>query len=226
MAVQNEAGAWVRHSAYLARKIKSGMAPDAASQEVRRELDWLPFRYVGIDGRTYTDLPAGYVWRDAKIDLDDFVVWPEEELGPPVIGPLAHIAEEVRGIQRAADVATGRALPLRRRLNVYQLEVFVPVTKPETSPFESAETVQPGMFAEPRESQSDDLPVRGPMEPMRWLEERLKQRKSSETPATFAKRIAPTMVEAHKRGEVKKAWAERYIANIISKDRPGLWPKS
>jgi hypothetical protein len=207
--------AWIRRSAYLARKIKGGVDPYLAEQEICRELDrgWLHFRYVGIDGRQYTDnLPPGYSWPDAEFGLDDSVVWPKE-VDAPKSDPFA---QAFRQIELTVARALGELPAPRKRLELYQLEVWVPAasSQPVTAPTTPTQPETPPAAA-PEE------PV--PMPPLQWLEEKIKQRKPDEIPATFAHRIAPEMQTAAQKGEVTKAWSKGYIENRISELK--LWPK-
>jgi hypothetical protein len=210
---------WIRRGAYLARKIRNGVDPYQAEREIRDELiNGLPFQYIGIDGRPYRDLPSRFFWDDAEFGSDDSVVWPKETVGKPLTGPFAHVAERIRETNMAVDVAVGRRLPLRRQLNVYQLEVWVPteaVSAPATAP--ATTSVQPK--APPKERPPPEPP---PEPPLDWLKLEYKKKKLDESDAKFAERIERPMALAHSAKKVTKAWVAGTIANNISKHKSWL----
>ena len=86
-------------------------------------------------------------------------------------------------------------------IEIYSIEVLVPIDfQPATTPAEQ--------------------PAR--VEPLNWIMKVLDQREPNETLAAFARRVAPQMKAAERRGEVKRTWRVRTIESRISEH--GLWP--
>jgi hypothetical protein len=206
---------WVKLSAYAEQKMELVESPHIAEQLIRGELDLgLPCRYVvvgDVDGREHTELPSGYNWREAQIDLAiSSAIWPERTVTNPSDG---YHLETATSLYFSSYRFLG--------LEIYKIEVLVPAevqSPPATTPDLTAAKIE-GPSAEQLALEPPTL-----MEPVDWITLVIEQqREPGESRKRFAERMEPVMAAAHKDGKVKKAWAKGTIRNKISTYK--LWPK-
>jgi hypothetical protein len=206
---------WVELSAYAEQKMEQVESPHIAEQMIRGELDLgLPCRYVevgDVDSREHTELPSGYNWREAQIDLTiSSAIWPERIVTDPSEGyhletPTSLYFSSYRFLQ----------------LEIYKIEVLVPAEA--QSPPATTLDLNPAQLEGPS---ADQLALGPPtaLEPVAWITFAIEQqREPGESQKRFAERIEPIMAAAHKEGKVKKAWARGTIRKKISAYK--LWPK-
>ena len=206
---------WVKLSAYAEQKMEQVESPHIAQQMIRRELDrGLPCRYVevgDVDSREHTELPSGYNWREAQIDLAiSSAIWPERMVTDPSDG--YHLVTAT-----SLYFSSYRFL----QLEIYKIEVLVPAEA------QSPPATTLDLTAAKIEGPSAEQLALGPptaLEPVAWITFAIEQqREPGESQKRFAERMEPLMAAAHKDEKVKKAWARGTIRNKISAYK--LWPK-